>query len=131
MSDWHYEHKGQALGPVTIEEMNRLIRKRTVRGETLVWRDGMGDWLPARDTELAEVVRETELDRGTPTQQARNIPLGGLVAIAVFLAAIVLGGFVALGNGVDVHAVVIGLPALGLIRVLWVIFERMTGRDQT
>lgn len=44
--NWFYERGGASVGPVTEEEFHRLATVGTISPETLVWRDGMVDWLP-------------------------------------------------------------------------------------
>jgi|GEM_PF-1737997 len=43
---WHYAQGNQQLGPVSEEELNRLVQQGTVSPQTLVWREGMSDWVP-------------------------------------------------------------------------------------
>lgn len=50
---WYYVLNGQQQGPVTEEQLRELIFRRGIRQDTLVWRAGMPDWLPAQKTELA------------------------------------------------------------------------------
>lgn len=47
MSLWYYEHDGAQQGPVDAETLKRLVDEGVVSRETLVWRDGMADWMPA------------------------------------------------------------------------------------
>lgn len=50
---WYYVRNNQQTGPVPAEELSALITSGTVTRETLVWTDGMKDWVPAQTTELA------------------------------------------------------------------------------
>jgi uncharacterized RDD family membrane protein YckC len=43
---WYYAEGALQNGPVPDEEFAELVRNGKVRGETLVWRDGMGNWQP-------------------------------------------------------------------------------------
>jgi uncharacterized RDD family membrane protein YckC len=43
---WYYADNGKQTGPVTDEQFQSLISAGSVRGDTLVWRDGMPNWLP-------------------------------------------------------------------------------------
>jgi len=43
---WFYAHDGMPVGPVEETEFKRLVRSGVVGAETLVWREGMADWLP-------------------------------------------------------------------------------------
>jgi hypothetical protein len=44
---WYYAIDGQTLGPVPASQMVQMIRNRVVSGGTLVWIEGMADWMPA------------------------------------------------------------------------------------
>lgn len=47
-ADWFYVgHYGQ-LGPLTFDQMEELIRDGVVEQETYVWKNGMADWVVAR-----------------------------------------------------------------------------------
>ena len=50
---WHFESEGQAVGPVSPEEIQNYINTGRVTAETRVWRAGFSDWMPAGQTELA------------------------------------------------------------------------------
>jgi hypothetical protein len=43
---WYYNFEGQPSGPVSPEEMETLTRSGKVTPETLVWREGMPNWVP-------------------------------------------------------------------------------------
>lgn len=44
--EWHYAIDGQSHGPVSEQEFAQLVANRTIQPETLVWQEGMDDWLP-------------------------------------------------------------------------------------
>jgi len=48
--DWYYAEAGQQRGPVNDAEFERLVQAGTIRGDTLVWRDGMANWQPYAET---------------------------------------------------------------------------------
>ena len=50
---WYYEDSGNALGPVSIVQMRDLAKAGIITGQTLVWSDGMADWVPL--AQLAEL----------------------------------------------------------------------------
>lgn len=55
MQTWYYANVGQPRqGPVTAEQIKALFLQHQVSVETLVWRQGMADWMPlgAVSTEL-------------------------------------------------------------------------------
>ncbi|AXI48350.1 hypothetical protein C1J03_21555 [Sulfitobacter sp. SK012] len=43
---WHYALEGTSYGPINQDELDGLIANGTVRADTLVWQEGMDDWLP-------------------------------------------------------------------------------------
>lgn len=45
---WYYMAEGQQTGPVGLEEMRGLVEQGVVTPQTMVWREGMADWVPAR-----------------------------------------------------------------------------------
>lgn len=46
MALWYYGTNGQQHGPVEEAELKAMIAAGSVGPHTLVWRDGMADWLP-------------------------------------------------------------------------------------
>ena len=44
---WYYGQDGVQKGPVGIDQIQQLIRSGHLRGEDLVWREGMANWAPA------------------------------------------------------------------------------------
>ncbi len=44
--NWFYAYQGQRAGPVDDDEFARLVGNGTVADQTLVWRNGMPDWMP-------------------------------------------------------------------------------------
>lgn len=43
---WYYAIDRQSKGPVTEEEFQALIQSGTIKPDTLVWREGMVQWVP-------------------------------------------------------------------------------------
>ena len=50
---WFYEWSGDRLGPVTADEILSLHRSGKLNGQSLVWRDGLSDWIPFSTSQLA------------------------------------------------------------------------------
>ena len=50
--EWFYLDEGAEKGPIAPDRVRMLISMGTIGGDTLVWRDGMTDWLAARDSGL-------------------------------------------------------------------------------
>ncbi|MEZ5997471.1 MAG: DUF4328 domain-containing protein [Hyphomonas sp.] len=49
---WHYECNGRAVGPVSQDAIEILIRDGVLFRSSLVWKQGMSDWKEADQTEL-------------------------------------------------------------------------------
>jgi hypothetical protein len=50
-ADWFYSVGDSRLGPVTEDELKRLVADGKLKPGDLVWRDGMADWVEARTVE--------------------------------------------------------------------------------
>jgi TM2 domain-containing membrane protein YozV len=50
---WYYEQNGNRIGPVDEPTMRGLIANRTISIDTLVWTNGMANWTPLQQTQLA------------------------------------------------------------------------------
>lgn len=50
---WFYEWSGDRLGPVSGDEIQSLYRSGKLNGHSLVWRDGLSDWVPFSASDLA------------------------------------------------------------------------------
>lgn len=50
---WYYEHQGERHGPVTAAEILDLYRGGGLGPQSLVWREGLGDWVAFAASELA------------------------------------------------------------------------------
>jgi GYF domain 2 len=50
-ADWFYSNGDDRKGPVTEEELRRLIADGQLKPGDLVWQDGMADWVEARTVE--------------------------------------------------------------------------------
>jgi len=78
---WYYAVGSQQLGPVTEDQLQGLIKDGVVTGETLVWREGMANWLPYR-----AVAPAAPAPAGTAASDpvlAAPAPAGGSVGAAL------------------------------------------------
>ncbi len=60
-TEWYYAVEGTSHGPVSQAEFEQLVSVGTIRNDTLVWQDGMEDWLPYRragGTDSAEPMQQ-------------------------------------------------------------------------
>lgn len=46
--NWYYAERDQQIGPVTEEQLQQLLQSGNINDATLVWHEGMADWLPYR-----------------------------------------------------------------------------------
>lgn len=44
---WYYEQHGTPHGPLEAEQLQQLVHKRTIEPTTLVWREGLSEWMTA------------------------------------------------------------------------------------
>jgi len=66
MPDWHYQHRGEAKGPVTDDQLKALCDAGVVSVSTPVWRQGFVDWTTLGDTDFSYV-----------HQSSRTVAAGG------------------------------------------------------
>jgi len=78
--DWYYVTNGQQVGPVSQQDMQALIQAGTVAGDTLVWREGMQDWV-AQNTVAAEFAAPAVPAPGTTGPVAP--PAGGKTGLSL------------------------------------------------
>ena len=48
---YFYASNGQQAGPVNLEQLSALFANRTVNKDSLVWKQGMANWMPLKDVE--------------------------------------------------------------------------------
>ena len=44
--NWYYADAGQQVGPISEAELEALAQSGKIQPSTLVWRDGLADWIP-------------------------------------------------------------------------------------
>ncbi|MFT3808148.1 pilin [Arenimonas sp.] len=76
-SSWFYvDRNGQRQGPVTAHAIREAYRQRSIDGETLIWREGMSDWLALRQFEI-----EFDLDDLDVVAEPPPVPTAAPTAI--------------------------------------------------
>jgi hypothetical protein len=65
---WFYALRNQQQGPVKEDVLKTLLQDRTIDGSTLVWKEGMAQWTPLAQTELARLIP-------TPTSMPTAAPV--------------------------------------------------------
>ena len=67
--NWYYVEQGKQTGPVSDEEFNALLQGGTITPSTLVWREGMAEWVAYRqiqDATTTATESATGLDHTKP-----------------------------------------------------------------
>lgn len=75
--EWYLSRDGQSHGPVTDEELRKLVELGHLRPTDYVWRDGFQSWLPA-----SEVPGLLAPSPGTPPPFATRPPQQGHAVVA-------------------------------------------------
>lgn len=44
--NWYYASEGKQIGPISESELQALVQSGVIRPDTLVWREGLTNWLP-------------------------------------------------------------------------------------
>ncbi|WP_422923598.1 trypsin-like peptidase domain-containing protein [Singulisphaera sp. PoT] len=52
--DWYYSSGQTPMGPVETANLLEMLRRGTITGETLVWREGLPNWVPLRTLQLEQ-----------------------------------------------------------------------------
>jgi hypothetical protein len=78
-SGWWYVSNNQRKGPIDDEELRRLLIDGTLNSNSLVWKEGMEGWQPARQIdELSSFLTALPLGLPLPARQTEQIiPLAG------------------------------------------------------
>lgn len=70
--NWHYVDQGQQAGPVTGAQLLQLFQSGKVTADTLVWREGMADWVPYRQASSELVPDSTAQPQPGPAVPSIN-----------------------------------------------------------
>jgi hypothetical protein len=55
-NEWYYVANGARQGPTTATTIRNLLNKKELETDTQVWRKGMPEWKPLRESDLADLV---------------------------------------------------------------------------
>lgn len=73
---WYYEHEGKPAGPESQEKMESLLRDGVIRPETLVWQEGMPDWVQARRVFQIKEKEEAQSEQAPAPQRVDMLDVG-------------------------------------------------------
>lgn len=55
-NEWYYVANGARRGPTTATTIKDLLNKKEIETDTQVWRQGMPEWKPLRESDLGDLV---------------------------------------------------------------------------
>jgi len=111
---WYYMAGNNRQGPLAQEEIHGLIASGNISRETFVWKEGMADWLPAGESELATLF-SPDAPKAPPAPAQRKIyPLPNPASLnKLWLVAVILN---CVGTGLLVLDSVITLSDVNKLR---------------
>jgi hypothetical protein len=71
---WYYSKNGTQLGPIPQSELISKLTSGEVSPADLVWKDGMGDWLPASQVGELSVLRPASVAAPSAVQETAAAP---------------------------------------------------------
>lgn len=106
-NEWYYVVNGARRGPTTATTIKDLLNKKEIETDTQVWRKGMPEWKPLRESDLSELVAAEP-----PALSSKHIGNGYVWTLA--LLPIVLGVIEAMVSASNqdaaARAVAFGVP---------------------
>ena len=72
---WYYEAEGEKKGPVLEDELSKLILDKSLLQHSLVWQEGMSDWIKISEIDVFKVLY------GPPPLPISHIPSGYIVSV--------------------------------------------------
>ena len=128
---WYYEQNGNRIGPVDEATMRSLIADRTISIDTLVWTNGMANWTPLQQTQLAAglPVPPPSLYSAPPSYNQDAKDRVAYVLLAVFLGNLGIHNFFAGYTSRAVAQLLICLLTCGIGGIatwIWAIVEACT-----
>jgi GYF domain 2/Domain of unknown function (DUF4190) len=114
---WHYGHSGQQAGPIPTEELIALCRSGAIPMSTLVWREGMAQWVPLPQAPelMAELHRLGSAPGAAPVLPMAPAPASAIASIICGSLA-VLGSCIFWGGILSIPAIITGHIALRTIK---------------
>ena len=115
---WYYAKEGEQLGPITETDMRGLLASGQLSPEAMIWKQGMGNWAPARSIHALWGAASPEGDGGTVPPAPAGMPQVGGETNGMAIASLVLGilSFAMCGCMTAIPGIVCGHMALGQIK---------------
>ena len=92
--NWYYAKNDQHVGPFSKEEMEKFLRIGQIQNNTLVYQEGMKDWIPLSQSELYSGFNYVQNNTASPVNQSAQKQKNGIknLLIALIVLVVVLGG---------------------------------------
>ena len=128
---WYYEQNGNRIGPVDEATMRSLIANRSISIDTLVWTNGMANWTPLQQTQLAAglPVPPPSLHSSASANNINAKERVAYVLLAVFLGNLGIHNFYAGYTSRAVTQLLICVLTCGIGGIatwIWAIIEAVT-----
>jgi hypothetical protein len=126
-TDWYYiDSEGRQKGPVSQRRLRSLQRARRLTAATMVWRQGLREWLPVSETELSRAKgdRSRRPSRVINLLQWQRVRVGvtlGLVNAFLLIGGVALGlfGFLIVLLGQEVFDIAVAMGMLFTARLTY------------
>ena len=117
MAQWHYGSNGGQHGPVEEDELRALIASGGVTPRTLVWREGMTDWVPLHAVPELGGQPSSYQAPGAPNPgyYPAGVANSGLAIASMVCGILALVTFCMFGGILGIPAVICGHLALSQI----------------
>lgn len=70
-SQWYYRSGGNKFGPVSPQQLKRLVQEGRIQAATLVWREGIGDWVEAG--RVQGLFSRARVNRDSPAKRTQGV----------------------------------------------------------
>lgn len=87
---YHVDGNGTRQGPLTREQMGELLGQGTLKARSLIWTEGMADWMPITETELSSLLPATTKARAARTGGGAGLIVAGILLLFLGIACFAL-----------------------------------------
>lgn len=122
MADWFYGKDGTQHGPVSDQEIGGFIQSGQIDGTTIIWREGMADWLPTSQVpEFQSMMASATAGGAQPISAAASQANPYTTPTATAVAAPIAYAPPAPTNGLAIASLVCGIMAI-ISCYIWGVF---------
>ena len=99
MADWYYGKDNTQHGPVSEQEIHALVSSGQINSSSIIWREGMTDWIPLKDVPEFQSISASAGDSAAPyaspqtnsPQSVQHMPVIAAPTSGLSIAALVCG----------------------------------------